>query len=76
MAAIDILPDFQGRAIHDFWSPYFTYPCEHGVGNAHILRELVFVHEPHQQRWAQDMITCLLDAKTRVDQAKSASKPP
>jgi len=44
---IGILPDFTGRAVHDFWKPYFGYTCTHGLCNAHHLRELVFVHEQH-----------------------------
>lgn len=68
--AIDLLPGFLGRAIHDFWKPYFGYPCEHGLCNAHHLRELLFVHEEHQQPWAQSMITCLLDMKTAVAAAR------
>lgn len=68
--AIDILPGFLGRAIHDFWKPYFGYPCDHGLCNAHHLRELTFVHEEHHQPWAKSMLTCLLDMKAAVDAAK------
>lgn len=71
MDEVDILTDFRGRAIHDFWSSYFNYDCDHGMCNAHILRELVFIYEQLEKRWAKDMIECLLDAKTLVDQAKS-----
>ena len=67
---IGILPDFTGRAIHDFWKPYFGYSCLHGLCNAHHLRELIFVHEQHQQEWADHMIACLLDIKDAVGQAK------
>jgi len=67
--AIGILPDFIGRAVHDFWKPYFGYSCLHGLCNAHHLRELIFVHEQHQQQWADHMIDCLLDIKDVVDQA-------
>jgi len=67
---IGILPNFIGRAIHDFWKPYFGYSCLHGLCNAHHLRELIFVHEQHQQDWADHMIDCLLDIKDAIDQAK------
>ena len=63
---IGILPHYAGRAIHDFWKPYFGYECAHGLCNAHHLRELIFVHEQHQQGWADTMIDCLLEIKAEV----------
>lgn len=66
--AIGILPAFRGRAIHDCWTPYFGYDdCEHGLCNAHLLRELVFLHEEQQQDWAKNAIDCLLDIKKAVE---------
>ena len=65
----NLLAEFRGRALHDFWKPYFAYSCLHGLCNAHHLRELIFVHEQHQQDWADQMIDCLLDIKQAVDQA-------
>lgn len=70
---IDILPDFCGRAIHDFWKSYFRYDCLHGLCNAHHLRELIFVHEQYQQDWADHMIDCLLDIKDAVQRAKQTA---
>jgi transposase len=70
MDHMGILPNFKGRAIHDFWKPYFKYDCDHGLCNAHHLRELIFLNEQHDQLWAKDMIDCLLDIKKAVDEAK------
>lgn len=71
MDEIGILPGFEGRAIHDFWKPYLGYDCAHGLCNAHLLRELVFVHEEIGQRWAGQMIGHLLAIKGAVDEAKA-----
>jgi len=71
--AIGILDRFFGRAIHDFWKPYFGYSCLHGLCNAHHLRELIFVYEQFQQDWADHMIDCLLEIKDVVDQAKQTT---
>ncbi len=70
---IGILPDFSGRAIHDFWKPYFAYDCLHGLCNAHHLRELIFIHEQHKQDWADRMINCLLQIKDAVVLAKQSA---
>jgi transposase len=66
---IGILPDFSGRAIHDAWSPYFSDDCEHGLCNAHHLRELTFVEEQMGQSWAREMKTLLVEIKQAVEQA-------
>ena len=73
LEAIGILPGFLGRAMHDFWQPYLGYACDHGLCNAHHLRELTFVHEQHQQEWAGQMKDCLHDIKKAVDHARLAA---
>jgi transposase len=70
MDAFGILPEYTGRAIHDFWKPYYKYACLHGLCNAHHLRELIFVHEQYKQEWAKNMIECLREIKDSVDEAK------
>jgi transposase len=70
MDAADVLPDFRGRAVHDFWSSYLKYDCDHAFCNAHLLRELVFLWEEQNQKWAKTMIDHLLAIKTAVDAAR------
>ena len=70
MDEMGILPNFAGRAIHDFWKPYLKYACKHGLCNTHHLRELTFVYEVQGQVWAKQMIDCLLDIKKAVDEAR------
>ena len=68
-AEIAILPAFTGRAIHDAFSPYFNDSCDHGLCNAHHLRELTFVDEQMRQTWAGKMKTLLVKIKQAVEQA-------
>ena len=72
LEAAGVLPNFEGRAIHDFWRPYQNYDCDHGFCNAHLLRELTFLWEQQGQRWAADMSAHLLHLKEAVDAAKEA----
>lgn len=70
--AIDILPKFGGRAIHDGLPLYLKYPCLHGLCNAHHLRELTFLEEQQQQVWAGEMKTLLRAIKGRVAEVQAA----
>ena len=71
MDAADILPDFRGRAVHDFWASYLKYKCLHAFCNAHLLRELTFLWEEQDQKWAKAMIDHLLGIKEAVDTART-----
>jgi len=52
---MEILPFFDGVAVHDHWKPYNKYECNHSFCNAHILRELNGVIENESVIWASDM---------------------
>lgn len=67
---VDILPQYQGTAVHDGYSSYHGYAqCDHALCNAHHLRDLTFIHEHHEQAWAKEMMDCLIDGKKAVDKA-------
>jgi transposase len=68
MNAIGFLPAYKGIAIHDEWPSYFTYTsCLHGLCNAHILRELTYLHEQEKQPWAYDLHELLVEMKKAAD---------
>ncbi len=61
------LPLFKGTSVHDSWSSYWGYTqCQHALCNAHLLRELTFVHEQLGQGWANRLIEHLLSLKAQV----------
>lgn len=78
MAAGEILPQFQGHAIHDHWASYLKFDnCQHDFCNAHHLRELQFITEQYQQTWAAEMGQLLLDIKAEVASiSETATKLP
>jgi transposase len=67
MNDIGILPKYKGVLVHDFWSSYYSYDeFNHGVCNAHILRELKAEHERGSIQ-ADQMISLLIEIKSAVD---------
>ena len=71
MNDIDILPQFNGIAVHDHWKPYFKYTnCDHSLCNAHHLRELTFIEESYEQNWAKDMGVLLREINKEVKQVR------
>jgi transposase len=70
--AIGILPEFSGIAIHDGWPAYLGYSCQHGLCNAHHLRELTFLEEEEQLGWAGKLKRLLVEMKTAVAAGQSA----
>lgn len=71
--AIDLLPRFEGVAVHDAYASYQHYPCQHALCNAHLLRELSFLVERHQQSWAKELAELLVTVKAAGDKVNSLS---
>ena len=64
MDKAEVLPAFTGTAVHDCWSPYFTYDAmNHALCNAHLLRELKAATENYGQGWATEASSLLLEMK-------------
>jgi transposase len=73
--AIGILPKRTGWSIHDFWKPYLKYQqARHALCNAHLIRELVFLVEQHQQDWAGELLDLLLRIKQAVETAQQEQR--
>jgi transposase len=66
--SVGVLEGYSGRSIHDFLPAYLKFEgLEHGLCNAHHLRDLTFVEEHHGQRWPVEMIELLLEGKKLKD---------
>lgn len=63
MDAIGLLSIYKGTLIHDRFSSYFGYGCDHSLCNAHILRDLIYVEEAFHANWAKQVRKLLIDAK-------------
>jgi len=71
MNDIGILPNLQGRAIHDGWKSYNKYAILHGLCNVHHLRRLKFLEERYPQPWVTNITALLLKMKEMVENAKA-----
>jgi transposase len=75
MDHIGILPKRTGWSIHDYWKAYLKYAnTQHGLCNAHNIRDLIFILEIEKQSWAGEMLDLLLKIKQTVETAKDGSQ--
>ncbi len=72
MQEINIIPRYGGTIIHDCWASYLSYShCSHGLCGSHILRELTFIIESNNYRWAKNIKKLLQEACKTVSKRKS-----
>ena len=65
-----VLPEFNGTAVHDCLTSYWSYDVRHVICNAHILRELNGIIDNLPERvWPKLMRVLLLDMKSAKDDA-------
>ncbi|MEA3643584.1 MAG: IS66 family transposase [Lamprobacter sp.] len=65
--AINLIPRYGGVIIHDCWASYLSYDhCGHGLCGSHLTRELTFVIEANNYRWAARMKRLLLETRKQV----------
>jgi transposase len=75
--AIGIIPKFTGWLMHDFLSSYLSFEnCLHTFCKSHLLRELIFLFEQHQQAWAHDLHDLFLQMLESVRALKARDAPP
>lgn len=72
MNDIDIIPRYGGVIVHDCWASYLSYEhCSHGLCGSHLLRELTFVVDSNEYRWATNMKALLQGACKDVSSSKN-----
>ena len=65
--SVGIIPRYGGVIIHDCWSSYFSYKhCGHGLCCSHLLRELTFIIESNEYKWASNMKRLLQETCKKI----------
>jgi transposase len=72
--AIGLLLSCTGRRVHDAWAPYLSLPGLYALCNAHLLRELIGLHEDTGQTWLPKLIRLLVSMQTAVAEAQRAGQ--
>jgi transposase len=72
MDDLGVIGAMAGVAVHDGWKPYRHYDIDHGLCNAHHLRELEAVGIGWDQGWANDLVGLVIEAKHATGDARAA----
>jgi transposase len=71
MKELGILAELVNFIVHDRYSSYFTFEkCGHALCGSHILRDLEFIIESNNYRWARNMKRLLKTAAAMVTKSK------
>jgi transposase len=70
MDALGFLPQYKGVAVHDGYSSYNKYGCEHALCNAHLKRELNGIEENFEQQWTKKINELLSEMKKYTDECR------
>jgi len=69
---IGIIPKYGGTIVHDCWASYLSYnDCYHALCGAHLLRELRFIMDSNEYKWAQRMKNLLQITAAKITKRKS-----
>ena len=55
------------------WQTYLELPCLHALCVAHLIRELIFIHEEYEQTWARSLIDLLLEMNRKREEQKQVA---
>ena len=75
LETIGIWPRFEGRGMHDRFSSYDKYPCQHSVCGAHLVRDCLYLYEHDQQVWALEMHDLLLEMHAAASEWRQRDAP-
>lgn len=71
MEDIGIIPRYGGDVVHDCWASYLSYVhCGHGLCGSHLLRDLTFVIDSNQYKWAKNIKALLQETCKKVSSSK------
>jgi len=69
---IGLIPAYRGTLVHDCWASYLGYEqCLHQLCGSHLLRELTFIIESNNHRWARLLKALLQQACHQVNRSHS-----
>jgi len=69
-----VLPRFHGISVHDHWKSYYEFHCQHSLCNEHQVRELTYIGEDLNERWAIRMRKLLLEMCHAVNDAMKSGQ--